>query len=820
MRKSFRAEELKPHGYHLESFQQIQVLIFAIEEINHSGILQNITLGLQIHDACNVLQGVLQIVTGTSRAIPNYRCLSKVPLSGIIGAALSTHSLLMAHILGLYRYPQIQKGRSPVTKSLYVLHRFLNVSHFSTSPLLSDRRKFLSFFRTVPSDEHQSHGLSKLLLHFGWIFVGLVAVDNDYGQQGIQLVRQDIVKAGACVAFIEYILIGQANRNAPHITQVIKKSSVNAVVLFSSGVDLVPIFIEMINQNVNGKVLIASEGWSTSTLFSNERFTQLLFGTVGLTFYSGRIPGFAEFINKVHPSSLMGHEWVKVFWEQTFSCRFPNNKTSGETIKISEKDCTKTENLEQVKNAYTDVSNLRTTNKVYMAVHVLARALEDLRQYTNGNGSYMAIQDFKPWELLHFMKNVRVKLSNGRELYFDKNGNPPAVYDIINWQMDPNGTTWQVNVGSYDNTVHQVFNINSSALVWATGNGRPPCSICSDSCPTGFWKVPIRGQPICCYDCVLCPQGEISNETDALGCFGCPWDKWPDPQKTKCLQKTTEYLSYEDLLGTTLAVTSVLSSLVPGCILRLFFLYRSSPMVKANNYSVSCLLLGSLSLCFLCSLLFIGYPQTEKCLIRQTAFGLVFSLCVSCVLAKTLMVVFVFMATRPASKLKTWARPKVSYLMIIVCFILQLIFCIAWLSIAPPFSQYKILPQPVIIVECSEGSPFAFWTMLGYLFLLATISFMVAFLARRLPGSFNEAQYITFSMLAFLSVWTSFIPASLSAQGKYTVAMEIFAILASSWALVICMFLPKCYIILFRPDMNTRDLFKKETFFSNSFLKM
>ncbi|KAM5171750.1 extracellular calcium-sensing receptor-like [Mantella aurantiaca] len=776
--------------FHLESFQQIQVLIFAVNEINSNPkILPNVTLGFQIFDSCNVihydLQAVLQTLTGLGTAIPNYRCLNDVSLGGVIGSASSTHSMLLAHILGLYRYPQ--------------------VSHYSTSRLLSDKSKFPSFFRTVPSDEFQSHGLVKLLLHFGWTFVGLLAVDNDYGQDGIRLVRQEIMKAGLCVAFTEYVLVRKPNRNAPRIVQVIKNTPVNVIVVFSTDPDLVPVFEEMIKENITGRTFVASEGWSTSTLFLKNRFLNLS-GAVGLSFYSGTIPGFGEFIKKVHPSK--GQEWVKLFWEETFNCRILDNAT--EYIPTSKKECNGTENLANIQNSYTDVSSLRITNKVYIAVHVLSKALDDFRSFVSRDGSQKENGNFKPWQLLHYVKKVKVKLSNGRELSFDDNGDPPVVYDIVNWQLNPEGSIRQTKVGSFDMTAPSgyIFNIDSNALMWATtdkGQSKVPRSVCSESCPPGFRKAALAGQPVCCYECISCPVGEISDSIDALDCFKCSWDKWPNPEKTNCLQKAKDYLSYEESLGATLAVASALSSLIPGFILKLFALYKSSPIVKANNYSLSCLLLLSLSLCFLCSLVFIGYPQAETCLIRQAAFGLVFTLCVSCILAKTLIVVFAFMATRPGSRLKRWTRPKVSYLIIIMCFLLQLIICISWLCVAPPFPQYNIQSQPVVIIECNEGSPFAFWIMLSYLFLLATVSLILAFLARRLPDSFNEAQCITFSMLAFLCVWISFIPAFFSAQGKYTVATEIFAILTSSWALVICMFLPKCFIILFRSEMNTRE---------------
>ncbi|XP_075434379.1 extracellular calcium-sensing receptor-like [Ascaphus truei] len=794
-------KEIPPQGackmFYSEGYQQFQAMRFTMEEINRRpDLLPNITLGFQIYDSCSVLQheldGTLKVLTGQVQGIPNYSCREGPPLPAIIGHSTSTYSILMAHILGLYRYPQI--------------------SIYSTSSFLSDRTQFPSFFRSVPSDVFQSKGLAQLVLYFGWTWVGLVALGDDYGQQGIKVIKQEILKAGACVAFTEYIITNRLVKNATHLTRVIRESTAKAILVFSQDIDMIPLLDEMLRQNVTGKIFVASEAWSISNILSVDKYFAILSGSIGFTFHSSKIAGFRGYLNSVRPFNTPGEIWSKIFWEETFGCKFLDQRNLTSSSDITAKLCTGNEDLESIQNSNNDVSILRGPYNIYTTIYIIAKSLHDLQtcQEKRGpfyNGSCADIQSFKPWQLLHYIQNVRVRLSNGREVFFDTNGDPPAVYDIVNWQLGADGMMRHVTVGSYDTTASDgnTFNINESALMWASGRRQIPRSICSQSCVSGFRRVLRRGEPVCCFQCVPCPLGEISNQTDSVDCSKCPWDKWPSLQKNRCLPKTLEFLSYEEPLGATLAATSIFSSMIPVFIFRLFIRYKNTPIVRANNYTLSCLLLWSLSLCFLCTLAFIGFPHPEKCLLRQAAFGMVFALCVSCILAKTIMVVFAFMATKPGSRLRKWSSPQVSYIIIIFCSLIQLLLCISWLRLSPPFPENNIQTKPgIIIIECNEGTPTAFWGMLGYLGLLATISFIVAFLARQLPGSFNEAKFITFSMLAFLNVWVSYIPASLSAHGKYTVAMEVFAILSSSWALMVCMFVPKCFIILFRPDMNSK----------------
>ncbi|XP_031754122.1 extracellular calcium-sensing receptor [Xenopus tropicalis] len=796
--------------FRFENYQRIQALRFAVEEINKDpDLLPNITIGYQILDSCTVLQralsGTLQLLTGHKEPVPNYRCQQAMPLAAIIGHSISTYSMMLAHILGLYRYPQI--------------------SHFSTSSLLSDRTQFHSFFRTVPSDAFQCQGLAQLVLHFGWTWVGLVALDNDYGQQGIQMIKRDLLNAGACVAFTENIILNQQNRNAPQIARVIKESAAKVVVFFSTDIDLLFVLDEMLRQNISEKILVASEAWATSAFLAEDKYSKILSGTIGFALHSGTIPGFKDFLNSIHFSLSLDDELLKIFWEQAFGCQFQDQANATVTSEYSVKICTGSEDLGNIQNSYNDVSSLRVTYNVYTAVRVVAKALHDLSRCNDGEGPFCKgtcayIGRFEPWQLLHYMKQVRLKTGSGTEFAFHENGDPTAVYDIINWQFSPLGKIQQVKVGSYDTgaTAGDIFTVNISALHWSTGQKEQglflivnsalqvPRSICSQSCPPGYSKAVLPGKPVCCFECFPCPHGEISNKTDSPYCFKCPWDMWPNIKRDSCLPKPREFLSYEDSLGETLATTSISSSLVPFAILVLFVHYKITPIVRANNYLLSCLLLVSLSLCFLCSLFFIGFPHPEMCRLRQVTFGMVFALCISCILAKTFMVVVAFKATKPNSSLKKWTRPRISYLIVVLCILIQTCLCTMWLLLSPPFFEENIRTKVgVVIVECNDGSSVAFWCMLGYLGLLASVSFFVAFLARRLPDSFNEAKFITFSMGTFLSVWISFIPATMSARGKYIVAMEIFAILSSTWALVVCMFVPKCFIILFRPNMNSRE---------------
>ncbi|XP_058036659.1 vomeronasal type-2 receptor 26-like [Ahaetulla prasina] len=614
--------------------------------------------------------------------------------------------------------------------------------------------KLSSLYFMVPEEDHQYIGIIQLLRHFRWTWIGIFYFDNNNGENFLQKMHPLLSENGICTAFIESLAQQLHLERFSELSQMISTISFNmrnskAKVFLVYGEVSTVIWLRCII------FLIDPESKETALL----RKVWIMTAQIDFVLPGTHIRWDLKMFHGALSFTLHSKEVVG-FKEFLQTTNLLSDYRDGFRQNVWEQsfDCT------FPKPELQETDSRQCTEE--MKLEDLPASIFEMEMTGHSYSVYNVV-----YAVAHALQALHMLVFNRKKTMMGKKTDLPHLQ------------AWQV----------------------------PPISRCNDPCFPGSWKKGIEGDQFCCYDCVPCPEGKISNQNDTEDCFECPEDHYPNQEKKGCILKLLLFLSFEETLGIGLSLAALGFFFLTSWVLGTFIKHRDTPIVKANNRSLTYTLLASLLLCFLSSLLFLSQPGELTCLLRQPMFSITFSVAISSVLAKTITVVVAFMATKPGSQMRRWVGRRLALSIVLSNSLFQVCICILWLSTFPPFPELDMHSElQEMILQCNEGSAFFFYCVLGYMGILAIASFIVAFLARKLPDSFNEAKFITFSMLAFCSVWISFFPAYLSTKGKAMVAVEVFSILASSAALLGCIFLPKCYIIVFRPELNHREqLIKK-----------
>uniref|UniRef100_A0A672GDZ7 Extracellular calcium-sensing receptor-like n=1 Tax=Salarias fasciatus TaxID=181472 RepID=A0A672GDZ7_SALFA len=764
------------------AFQFAQTMLFAIEEINNSSdILPGTSLGYKMYDTCGSVARSVKVSLAVANGIevePAFfeaPCMRPAQVQTIMGETSSSPWMAVATVIGPFYIPMI--------------------SHFATCACLSDKTKYPSFLRTIPSDYYQSRALAHLVKHFGWTWVGAIRTNDDYGNNGMATFTETAQQLGVCLEYSVPFYRTDSEDRIQKIIEVIKASTSKVIVAFMSHLDMDVLIHALSQYNLTGYQWVGSEGWILDSQTAALDRYHILDGAIGLSIPKAHVTGLKEFILDIKPFNSSNSKLFTEFWETLFNCRFKKSESSAG----ADRECTGHEDLTGVQNSFTDMSLMPIFNNVYKGVYAVAHALHKILSCKKTCNNTVKLEPFtvSSKNVLQRLVTERINLFGWLDFKSIAYGDPPARYEIINWQPRENDAVDFVTVGLHDASLppDKQLDLQSDSIIWVQNSPQVPVSVCSEKCPPGTRKVLQKGKPVCCYDCVQY----------SFTCVRCHPEFWSNERRDACIKKEAVFLSYEEIMGALLTAASLFGTCMTAAVAFIFFRYRKTPIVRANNSELSFLLLFSLTLCFLCSLTFIGRPSEWSCMLRHTAFGITFVLCISCVLGKTMVVLMAFRSTLPGSNVMKWFGPAQQRLSVLGFTLIQVIICILWLTISPPFPFRNFREfKDKIILECALGSPVGFWAVLGYIGLLAILCFIFAFLARKLPDNFNEAKFITFSMLIFCAVWITFIPAYVSSPGKFSVAVEIFAILASSFGLLICIFVPKCYVILLKPEKNTK----------------
>ncbi|XP_041602677.1 G-protein coupled receptor family C group 6 member A isoform X2 [Vulpes lagopus] len=762
-----RPEIQKCVGFEISIFLQTLAMIHSIEMINNSTLLSGVKLGYEIYDTCTevtvAMAATLRFLSkrNCSREIVEFKCdySSYMPrVKAVIGAGYSEITMAVSRMLNLQLMPQ--------------------VSYESTAEILSDKIRFPSFLRTVPSDFYQTKAMAHLIQKSGWNWIGIIATDDDYGRLALNTFAVQTAANNVCIAFKEVLPAFLSDdtieiRINETLEKIIAEAQVNVIVVFLRQFHVFNLFTKAIERNIN-KIWIASDNWSMATKITTIPNVKRIGKVVGFTFRRGNMSSFHSFLQNLHMFPRDNNKPLNEYAMLLSACAHVKDSDLSQCISSRSRGTlayTANKDIERnfsLRNDFLwDYTEPGPVHSIQLAVLALGYAIRDLcqaRDCQNPNA-------FQPWEEI------------GGHMTITK----MAQYDLRN----------------------DVFIITDQETKNEFRNLKQIRSKCSKECSPGQMKKTTRSQHICCYECVDCPENHYSNQTDMDHCLLCNNEThWAPVRSTRCFEKEVEYLNWNDSLAILLLALSLLGIILVLAIGIIFTRNLNTPIVKSSGGLLVCyVILLCHVLNFASTGFFIGEPQDFTCKTRQTVFGMSFTLCISCILMKSLKILLAF-SFHP--KLQNFLKCLYKPIPIIfTCTGIQVVICTIWLIFAAPAVEENVSLPRVIILECEEGSILAFGTMLGYIAILAFICFIFAFKGRKLPEHYNEAKFITFGMLIYFIAWITFIPIYATTFGKYLPAVEIIVILISNYGILCCTFFPKCYIILCKQEANTKSAFLK-----------
>ncbi|KAM4014785.1 taste receptor type 1 member 1 [Anomaloglossus baeobatrachus] len=749
-------------GYHL-----LQAMRFAIEEINNSSVLlPNVTLGYELYDTCSDsanIYGTLKILSQCSAPYIKMRndfTDYEMKAIALVGPASSSFAFVTASILGKFLVPQI--------------------SYSASNELLSRKQIYPSFLRTIPSDKLQVEVILNLLQRFKWTWIAIVGSDDVYGRQGLQDLYYLTTDNGICVAYQGLIPYSTDRASVKKMIASIVQARVRVTVVFSAYFNARIFFEEVVNANMTDYVWIGSESWSVDSQIAGLPNIKSIGSVLGVSVGQIDFPKLLDF-------EIAYVKSIKATKTSYYGCNQVCQYCDSFTL----------QNM-SVPSQFA----MSASFNVYSAVYAIAHGLDELLDCKSGQCRNDTVY---PWQLLEYVKKVNFTLYN-QSIYFDSNGDPATGYDIVMWSWNDVTPSFRV-IGSYSKVAGRL-ELNK-APKWHTKDNSVPESICSKECAKGERRVQM-GSHSCCFECLPCPKMAFVNKTDLYTCQSCGSQQWSPMKSETCYNRTIEYLPWTDPLSLVLLSIVTLLLLLIAAIAGIFLMNLSTPVVKSAGGKMCLLMLWTLA-CSCCTLYcYFGRPGVVSCMLRQPIFSVSFTVCFSCIVVHSFQIICIFkMATYMPKVYDMWVKKNGSDIFIAVSTACQVLICVIWMVVKPPqpIEDYATFPEQIIL-KCSETASLGSIAQVAYIGLLSMLCFTFCYMGKDLPDNYNEAKCISFSLLVYFFSWIAFFTTYIIYQGKYIAAVNVTAVLVSVMGILIGYFIPKCYVILFRPKLNTTEHFQ------------
>lgn len=758
-------------------------MIYAVESINNSSFLPNTTLGFKIDNTCynipSAMSSAIEIVAkyrANSVCYPQsdycdrgHKVKSDDKITAVIGPALSWIAIPIASLLGLYDIPQI--------------------SYAATSRILSDKTRYKSFLRTVPSDEYQAKAMADFVRHFEWNYVFLIASDDDYGKMGAATFKKTARSLNVCIAYDEYIPFNSdmANDYVYNTLVTLKNSARAKVVIVFSYANQGEILLQAAQKlNITDRTWITSDAWSSAVTKFNVSKT-MLEGVFTFSIRSKRVNEFIQYINKLQIQDVRHIPWFTAYMEQVLDCTSSNHSNG-------KRPCESTETLPPGHTI-----NTEAIANVIDAVNATAHAFRNMLSCARGGGCWNPKDPISPYEVLQYVKNTSFKGADHAEVEFNANGDRTlSGYTIRNVQIKENSVGY-VEVGFYfwsQTNQKPKFKINTSLIKW-TGGTRP-LSNCFRVCQPGERVV---GQSECCWNCQKCEKGWYSSVVGSLSCTKCNDTHYANEERTACLERAVVYLTLSTPGAISILTISIIGVVVNTIIISIYIRYRSTPVVAGSTLFHTILFFTILYLSFIEAIMFIVFePSNKSCSGIESLFELLTMLYPAFLLSKTRAVNKKVRSavTRLQDMRQDWSQ----VLLVGGLIVLQLILVTVRQCINPSAVHFLNQEDGTRLLECKQEFQISRIITIAFPCAVLIIATFISFKERNQTENFNEAKFISFTTILLGIILIAFIPTYRYVVGVSRILVVTFTFFITAFSCMGCLFLPKLYIILLHPERN------------------
>ncbi|XP_065367010.1 metabotropic glutamate receptor 2-like [Calliphora vicina] len=771
--------------------QALEAMLYTIDRINEMGLLPNITLGAHILDDCDKdsygLEMAVDFIKGSISNIDDaeYHCnkttVRKV-ISGVVGAASSVTSIQVANLLRLFRIPQ--------------------VSFFSTSPELSNKQRFEYFSRTIPSDHYQVKAMVEIVKRMGWSYVSIIYEESNYGIKAFEELEELLARHSICIAVKEKLVkdSGVADEIAYDsiVQKLLTKPRARGAIIFGSDQEVREVMRAVRRNNATGAFSwIGSDGWSARNLVSDGNEPEVE-GTLSVQPQANPVKGFEEYFLSLTVENNQRNPWFVEFWEDHFQCRYPGSTST--PYNNYNRTCTTTERLSREDTDFEDQLQF-----VSDAVMAFAYALRDMhRDLCGGQPSLCdAMKPTKGADLLKYLRKVQFQGLSGDHFRFDSNGDGPARYNIIHFKQSNEGQYHWIKVGEY---YEGELRLNMSEVQFKLLHPKPPESVCSLPCERGQAKKYVEGES-CCWHCFNCSTYQIRHPLDETQCIKCELGTLPDATKQFCQTIPEVYLRPESAWAIGAMSFSATGILVTLFIVGVFVRHNDTPIVRASGRELSYILLAGILMCYAVTFALVLKPTNIVCAIQRFSVGFCFTVVYAALLTKTNRIARIFKAGKQSAKRPSFISPK-SQLVICSFFIsLQILINGVWMLIAPSHAKHYHPTREDNLLVCDSYIDASYVIAFFYPIVLIVVCTVYAVLTRKIPEAFNESKHIGFTMYTTCVIWLAFVPLYFGTGNHVPLRITSMSVTISLSASVTiaCLFSPKLYIILIRPERNVRQ---------------